>query len=130
MVDNDKRTKRGRRGKYSTETVEKIVEAIRMGATQALACEYAGITTATFHEWMNNKPEFFDAIKHAEGAGAVELLARIRREADNGVWQAAAWILERRHPEMYGRRAVELTGAGGGAIEIRIVRDDDDTPDS
>jgi len=36
-------------------------------------------------------------------------------------WQASAWLLERRKPEVYGRRRVELSGPGGGPIEGRVV---------
>jgi transposase len=36
-------------------------------------------------------------------------------------WQAAAWILERRHPDRWGRRErVELTGRDGGPVESRV----------
>lgn len=114
--------KSGRKTKYTPETIAKIVQAIRTGATYQLACQYAGIHHDTFYEWMKTKTEFSEAVKEAEGAGAVELLARIKKEAAEGTWQAAAWILERRHPEMYGRQRQEITGADGGEIVIRVIR--------
>lgn len=93
-----------------------------MGATYELACGYANIGVSTFYEWMSSNQEFAETIKEAEGAGAVALLARIRKEADEGTWQAAAWILERRYPKQYGRTVVtnEHTGADGGALQIEV----------
>jgi hypothetical protein len=35
-------------------------------------------------------------------------------------WQAAAWCLERRHPEKWGRRQVEMVGADGGRLEVKL----------
>lgn len=112
------RKKVGRRTKYTPETVAKLTQAIRLGMTHLLACQYAGISHDTFYTWMNKHPEFSDAIKEAEGEGAVELLAIIKKQAREGTWQAAAWILERRHPEAYGRQRVEHTGANGQPIAV------------
>lgn len=108
----------GRRSKYTPETVDKLTQAIRLGATYALACNYAGIGVSTFHEWLNAKPEFAEAIKDAEGTGAIGWLAKIEAAASDGNWQAAAWKLERRYPDMYGRNRVELTGANGGPVRV------------
>jgi transposase len=96
----------GRKTKYTPETVNKIVQALKMGATHELACNYAGIGVSTFHDWMSAKPEFSEAVKEAEGAAAVGWLAKIEKAANEGTWQAAAWKLERRYPREYGRTVV------------------------
>jgi hypothetical protein len=41
-------------------------------------------------------------------------------------WRAAAWWLERRYPEEYGRQRVEVTGKDGGAIIIKTGMSLDD----
>jgi transposase len=97
----------GRKSKYTSETVEKITQAIRLGATYELAASYAGIDHSTFFRWMNDKSDFRDAVKAAEGAGAMQWLAKIEKAASDGNWQAAAWKLERRYPERYGRTVVD-----------------------
>lgn len=104
----------GRKTKYTPETVEKLVTAVKLGATYDLACGYAGIDEATFYRWMKDKREFCDTIKAAEGAGAVIWLGKIEKAASDGNWQAAAWKLERRHPEKYGRTVqnVDVTTKG------------------
>ena len=47
------------------------------------------------------------AVKKAEGTGAVVSLERIHAAAAEGAWQAAAWLLERRFPHEYGRTVQE-----------------------
>lgn len=97
----------GRKTKYTPETVEKLVLAIKLGAPYILACAYAGIDDATFYRWMNEKREFYDTIKGAEGAGVMQWLGKIEKAASDGNWQAAAWKLERRYPELFGRSVID-----------------------
>jgi hypothetical protein len=111
----------GRRSKYTPETVDKLTQAIRLGATYKLACDYAGIDVSTFHDWVNTKPEFSTVIKEAEGKGALGWLAKIEQAATDGNWQAAAWKLERRYPREFGRSVTEITGADNGPIQTEII---------
>lgn len=133
-----------RKSKYTPDVVDKLTQAIRLGATYQLACDYAGISHETFAQWRNTKPEFSETIKLAEGEGAVKHLANIDRAA-NGIkdadghwvelpdWKASAWKLERRYPQMYGRNVTEISGANGGPIVIKgyttITPDDWNAPD-
>jgi len=89
--------------KYTPEAVKKITDAIQLGATHELACKYAGISEDSLARWQARYADFAAAIKEAEGSGAVGWLLRIEAAAKNGSWQAAAWKLERRYPEQYGR---------------------------
>lgn len=57
------------------------------------------------------------------------LVTRAARE-DVRQWGAAAWLLERRFPERWGRRdQVEHTGRGGGPIEVRVVYEESWRPE-
>jgi hypothetical protein len=47
---------------------------------------------------------FSDAVEKAEGEAESRFLTQVARAATTGTWQAAAWWLERRHPDEYGRR--------------------------
>ena len=121
----------GRPTKLTLETQQRIVDAIRVGATYQLASQYGGITYNTFLAWMKKGEsaksgdyfEFFDAIKEAENNAMMEWLILINKAARDGSWQAAAWKLERRYPEMYGRTRHEVTGADGNELVIKVVRD-------
>lgn len=119
-----------RKSKYTDETVAKVVHAIEMGATYELAASYAGIHYDTLREWVNTKPAFSEAIKQAEGKAALVWLTRIQEAASEGDWHAAAWKLERRYPDSYGRTVQtqqqqgqikhEHSGPAGAPITVRF----------
>jgi len=92
----------GRHTKYSEETEEKICNALRAGNTQKASYEYAGISESTFFLWMRNFSSFNSAIKKAEADAEVSAVAIIKKAMPE-TWQAAAWWLERRKPDDYGR---------------------------
>lgn len=101
---------RGRKSKLTPETQERLVQAISVGSTYEHACLYAGIDYSTFAAWMASAAdgdkrfiEFSEAIKQAEGRALVKWQALIDKAAQEGTWQAAAWKLERRYPQDYGR---------------------------
>ena len=107
-----------RNSKYTDELVTKLCQAIELGATYELACNYAGITFETFRQWREKKPEFAARVHEAEGKATVKWLAKIEQAATDGAWQAAAWKLERRYPQAYGRTVQEQqhTGKDGAPI--------------
>ena len=117
----------GRKTKYTPAMVEKIVQALKLGATRRLACAYAGISEETFSQYMH-KVEFSEAVKEAEGFGSIQWLAKIEKAANDGSWQAAAWKLERLYPNEYGRTVVDHQ-TKGQAIKgyIGLSPDDWDT---
>ncbi len=108
----------GRPTRYTPDRVAKILQAIRVGATQRAAAAYAGIDDSTLIRWKRRYASFAVSINEAEGAAMVGWLAKIEQAANEGAWQAAAWKLERRYPHEYGRSAVEVSGRDGGAIKV------------
>jgi hypothetical protein len=100
----------GRKSKYTPDVVKRITDAIQVGATYELACKYAGITRETFYQWINHKPDFSDAVNSAEGQAATRWLGYIEKAAQENTWQAAAWKLERRYPQQYGKTVQEWQG--------------------
>jgi transposase len=90
--------------KLTPETTARLVEGIRLGLTNKLAAQYAGIGESTFYLWMQqaregdpSKLELLESLKKAEAQSAALALATIKRAAQDGTWTAAAWLLERRH---------------------------------
>jgi hypothetical protein len=96
--------------KRTPAVAKALCESIEAGLTYRLACACAGIGQTTFHDWRAADPEFSKALKEAEGRGAQRCIAKILAAADES-WQAAAWILERRHPQDFGRQIVKHEGS-------------------
>jgi hypothetical protein len=97
-------SKRGRPTKFTEPIRARIIEAISIGSSYQIACNYAGISRDTLHRWMVKGQTqrtglyrtFYDDIKKAEARGAVSNLAVIQNEARRGNWKCSAWLLERR----------------------------------
>jgi hypothetical protein len=67
----------------------------------------AGISPATLYVWMQEYPDFLEAIKKADAALEEKLIGNIvMASLDPKTWTAAAWILERKKPERWGKNAV------------------------
>jgi hypothetical protein len=106
--------------RFKKDNIKRLITAISKGATYVLACNYAGISYNTFISWMkkgerqlDNDEEgddyldFYCSVKKAEGVAVQGWLILIEEAAKNGNWQAAAWKLERRYPNEYGRFTAE-----------------------
>jgi hypothetical protein len=111
----------GRPLKLTADLQAKLVQALALGSTRRAACEYAGIGEATLREWLTRRGAVYSAlaaaIKEAEAKSTIGALAKIQKAATDGQWQAAAWLLERRHPEEYGRRQVVALARAAEPVE-------------
>lgn len=125
----------GRPSKNTPENKQKIVDSITIGCTHKLACQMIGISESTLADWRRNDPDFHDAITQAAGACERSLVAIVMSAgrgqqarpargttpaiaAVQGDWKAAAFMLERKWPEAWGRRFnLEHSGKGGAPIQ-------------
>ena len=89
--------------KFTEPVKRKLLEGIGIGLTYELAARYAGIHEATLYHYLakgrEGEPgflEFFEEFKKAEARCAAGSLGVIIQAAQDGRWQAAAWMLERR----------------------------------
>jgi len=112
--------------KLTPELQTKIVAFIRAGGYVETAAAAAGINKSTFYDWLKRGAaqkagpyrEFSDAVEKAAAESEMADVARINKAAQDGVWQAAAWRLERKFPERWGRKERTDPAAGGGDTPI------------
>jgi len=115
-----------RRTKLTPETKEDIVKALRAGNSRRDSALYAGVSETTFYSWMargrEGEPlysEFLEAVEKAEAQSVVRNVAIIQRAAEE-TWQAAAWWLERKRPDDWGRRQRMDIGADKEELEVIV----------
>lgn len=93
------------------EIQKRILTAISTGNTRTTAAAYAGIGLSTLMLWLSKGRcqksgqyvELLEAIEKAE-ADAITTSVALIRQAGRESWQAAAWWLERRYPDEWGRK--------------------------
>ena len=108
----------GRKTKLNEQTKTKFLQGLKLGLTYDLAASYAGVDRTTIYNWMRRGQDetegiyfdFFHAVKQSEGLCAAQCMTRIIRAAENGQWQAAGWIMERRYGYRQ-RQDIQVSGA-------------------
>ena len=85
-----------------------VAQAVRAalvaGNTRMAAAGLAKISYETFRRWIEDDEEFRELVEDAEAEAEVLMVARIQDAAATGTWTAAAWWLERRRNQEWGRK--------------------------
>ena len=98
--------------KLNAQRAQQICDYVAQGHTREVAAQACGIVSTTLYRWMKRgerQPdgpygEFCRALKRADLEAELACLRQIKEAAQHGDWRAAAWMLERRYPEKWGRR--------------------------
>ena len=83
-----------------------VCALVSAGCDIAHAARYVGTSAITVRREAMRNAEFYDQLRKAELAAQVVPLQAIKKAAQTH-WRAAAWYLERTHPDEFGRRNVE-----------------------
>lgn len=121
----------GRRTKLlNNNTKDIILKYISNGNYIRTACLAAGIPEQRFYDWMqkadNPIPEcdiyrdFREAVKNAEARAEAEIVTRVYDAGlDKRNWPANMTMLERKHPERWGRRDALEIGPSKVLVALR-----------
>ena len=92
------------------EIQEAIAGYVNAGVPFTQAAPASGVSYNTAKEWLAkgkagdpNYVDFYKAIETARARWVAGAVLRISKAATKE-WKAAAWLLERRYPEMFGQR--------------------------
>jgi len=118
----------GRKTKLNKEITIEVTKRIRAGNYIKVACEAVGISQTSYFDWLKKGEqgieqyaEFLGAIKKAEAEAQVNFVAIIASQAPTQ-WQAAAWWLERRFPDKWGRKEkIEIEKQQVSVKEIEAI---------
>ena len=106
--------------KISKQLTDTVAEEIRRGSPQRFACITVGVSEVNYYRWRKrgkkileagsvceNKMDkaclyFYQETEKAHADHAFKLIEPLGK-AGIGNWRAAAWILERRYRNLFGR---------------------------
>ena len=98
------------RPKLTQELVDRAIALKRDGLSNGDNICAQGIHESTFYRWIGDpknklQRELSEGLKKEEAAFKQTLLTTIRAAAlaRNQYWTAAAWLLERKYPDEYGK---------------------------
>ena len=114
------RGKGGRPTKLTEPVVSEICKHISVGTPIKTSCRAAGVSYTSYNYWLKQGEldteigvitpfsEFLDRIKKSEAEAVSAHVQVIHNSAiKDKNWLAAAWWLERKYPELFGKRTVE-----------------------
>ena len=101
-----------RKSKLTQELIKEAYKLVAAGNYIKDVYPILGIDESTWYRWLSEgekaksglKREFYETIKKAEKDAIARNVALIQRAAQDGNWQAAAWWLERKYFEDWGRK--------------------------
>ena len=110
--------------KLTEDLIDELSRLIGEGNYIITACQSVHISDQTYRNWRTRGKDatsglykqFYDAMQVAEAKGEVKYVGVIRDAANTGTWQAAAWFLERKYPDRWGRRQFTDITSGGKPI--------------
>lgn len=105
------------------------IQAMRAGNTQLNAAAYAGIAQQTFYRWREKDKEFRERLEKAAADAEALCVSKILTAANEGTWQAAAWWLERRRRDDWGRHdRLDVTNENALQVTRTVIVITDDMP--
>jgi transposase len=130
----------GRPTKLTPDLQRQVCDALRRGAYVETAAAMAGVSKVTLYGWLKlgareeegPHVEFLNAVEKAQAEAEMRDLDRVDAAAEGGTWQAAAWRLERRSAERWGRPGMRVAkpvletasedDCPTGLIRVELVR--------
>ena len=122
----------GRPSTLTQDKIDMICQWLHAGYFVEDAARMAKVPKSTFYSWMEKGKEhreagedtlyteFLDSIEHARAQAEGIFLASIRNAATRGVWQAAAWWMERSFAKWSKSQDIKLTGASDAPVQVNV----------
>lgn len=103
---------KGRPSCLTAKVEKEFVELLKSGCYIETACAVVGIGRSTYYDWIkrandslesNRYTKFRDKVRKAQAWAEARDVIIVSRHAEHN-WRAAAWLMERKYPQRWGRR--------------------------
>ncbi len=94
--------KRGRKTIFDAKLQKQICDLLAAGNTIKTVAGAVGISERVYFEWVERNPHFAQATTRARATAKIKLVSIITEAAKTDA-RHACWLLERSHPQEYGR---------------------------
>lgn len=101
--------KRGRKPVLDDIKKGQIVAILAVGCSRRTAAKFVGCDVSTIRNTAEREPDFAEQLRVTENKQEYMYLQNVQKAAQRErYWRAAAWVLERRFPDDYGRRGPDV----------------------
>jgi len=101
--------KSGRKSVLDGYKRREILAILGVGCSRRVAAEYVGCAISTIQNTADRDRNFAEKLRQKEHGSEIGYMENIRNAArTERYWRAAAWALERLHPDKYGRRGPDV----------------------
>lgn len=114
----------GRKPKLTPEIQKEFCAYVASGLTKKGAADAVCISETALYDWLKKGQadrdrgkntiysKFLESVKKAEAKFKLTHIKNIKVAAEDGAWQASAWLLERCYRDEYGRAAMDINVGG------------------
>ena len=113
----------GRPRTITTEKLEKLEEAFKLGCTNREACFYADVAESTFYDFLKEYPEYSDKIAMWKDYEKIKARYVVHKALEKGDRDMAKWYLERKAKDEFSTKQEFDTTVNNRVVII------DDLPD-
>lgn len=110
--------------KLTPELQKEFCAYVASGLTKKGAADAVCITETCLYSWIKRGQadkekgkntiyaQFYESVKKAEAKFKLTHIKNIKTAADDGTWQASAWLLERCYRDEYGKSTMDINLGG------------------
>jgi hypothetical protein len=106
--------KRGPKPKIGDKQRTEAIAIVKAGGSLNDAADIIGVARDTLNRHLRDNPKFRKGIDRAAASGKIRLVKKVGKSRP---WQAAAWMLERKWGDEFGKR-VDVQHDGGLRVEV------------
>lgn len=109
-------------GSFKDVDTTKLIADIAKGVPVPIACAAVGISERTVRDWLDQRPEFAQALAAKKQETILEWLSIVLSGTKEKDWRGAAWALERCYPDAFAPKPQIALGVQNNTFTISVEK--------